>query len=109
MPDSGLAAPYGADPEVPSQAVKRTIARGPEDFMFQHTAEEAESPGSQSVTLKSGAGQHRKSLPYAFTGQGVAMLTSVLRSPGAVQMRRAAAPASSCRGGPAVGSRGFPP
>src|SRR5262245_17292346 len=48
--------------------------------MFQLTAEETDALRSQFVTLKPGRGQHRKYLPYAFTEQGVAMLSSVLRS-----------------------------
>ena len=54
--------------------------------MFQLTHEEAGRLGSQTVTLRKGRGQHRKYLPYAFTEQGVAMLSSVLRSPRAVRV-----------------------
>ncbi len=54
--------------------------------MFRLTAPEAEFLRSQIVTLKSGRGRHRKYLPYAFTEQGVAMLSSVLRSPRAVRV-----------------------
>ena len=54
--------------------------------MFQLTAEESESLRSQNVTLKTGRGRHRKYLPFAFTEQGVAMLSSVLRSKRAVQV-----------------------
>jgi hypothetical protein len=68
------------------QAVKRNLERFPSDFMFQLAHEEAEVLRSQSVTLKPGRGQHRKYLPYAFTEQGVAMLSIVLRSPRAVQV-----------------------
>jgi hypothetical protein len=60
--------------------------RFPPDFMFQLTAEEAELLRSQIVTLKVGRGRHRKYRPYAFTEQGVAMLSSVLRSPKAVKV-----------------------
>lgn len=84
--DVDLAGMYGVDVKVLNQAVKRNIDRFPEDFMFQLTSEEAESLRSQTVTLKSGRGQHRKYLPYAFTEQGVAMLSSVLRSSRAVQV-----------------------
>jgi phage regulator Rha-like protein len=66
------------------QAVKRNLARFPEDFMFQLSAAEWSALRSQSVTLKAGRGQHRKYLPYAFTEQGVAMLSSVLRSERAI-------------------------
>ena len=60
--------------------------RFPADFMFQ--LDEVESAGlrSQSATLKSGRGGHRKYLPYVFTEQGVAMLSSVLKSDRAVQV-----------------------
>jgi phage regulator Rha-like protein len=68
-----------------NQAVRRNIARFPEDFMFQLTKEEAEKLlRSQFVTLK--RGQHFKYLPYAFTENGVAMLSSVLNSERAVQV-----------------------
>jgi len=66
------------------QAVKRNLARFPDDFMFQLSAEESRALRSQFATLKSGRGQHRKYLPYAFTEQGVAMLSSVLRSARAI-------------------------
>ncbi len=86
MLDSDLAALYGVKSKVLNQAVGRNIERFPEDFMFQLTEEEATHIRSQIVTLKLGRGQHRKYLPYAFTEQGVAMLSSVLRSPRAVQV-----------------------
>jgi phage regulator Rha-like protein len=54
--------------------------------MFQLTAEEAAGLRSQFVTLKTGRGQHRKYQPYAFTEQGVAMLSSVLRSERAIRV-----------------------
>ncbi len=54
--------------------------------MFQLTREEYESLRSQFATLKSGRGKHRKYLPYAFTEQGVAMLSAVLRSKTAVKV-----------------------
>jgi len=60
--------------------------RFPADFMFQLTIEEADLLRSQIVTLKTGRGRHRKYLPYAFTEQGVAMLSSVLRSKRAVRV-----------------------
>jgi len=82
--DAELARLYGVETRVLVQAVKRNVARFPEDFMFQLTAAEAESLRSQIVILKTGRGQHRKFLPYAFTEQGVAMLSGVLRSPRAI-------------------------
>lgn len=85
MLDADLATLYEVGVKVLNQAVKRNIERFPEDFMFQLTAEEDARLRSQSVTLKTGRGQHRKYPPYAFTEQGVAMLSSVLRSERAVQ------------------------
>ena len=82
-----LAELYAVPVKVLSQAVKRNIDRFPDDFMFQLTRDEADAilrSRSQIVTLK--RGQNIKYLPYAFTEQGVAMLSSVLRSPRAVQV-----------------------
>ena len=86
MLDSDLAELYGVSVKVLNQAVKRNIERFPEDFMFQLKREEYDSLRSQIVTLKTGRGKHRKYLPYAFTEQGVAMLSSVLRSKRAIQV-----------------------
>jgi len=86
MLDADLAEMYGVAAKVLNQAVKRNAERFPEDFMFRLTSEEADSLRSQIVTLKSGRGQHRKYLPCAFTEQGVAMLSSVLRSSRAVMV-----------------------
>jgi len=86
MLDSDLAALYQVNVKVLNQAVKRSRGRFPTDFMFRLTAPEAEFLRSQIVTLKSGRGRHRKYLPYVFTEQGVAMLSSVLRSPRAVRV-----------------------
>lgn len=82
--DADLAHLYGVEAKILNQAVRRNAARFPSDFMFQLTLEEAQSSRSQTVTLKRGA--NIKYLPYAFTEQGVAMLSSVLRSPRAVQV-----------------------
>ena len=76
MFDRDLANLYQVETKVLNQAVKRNIQRFPEDFMFQITKEEFNSLRSHFVTLK--RGQHRKYLPYVFTEQGVAMLSSVL-------------------------------
>lgn len=82
MLDEDLAALYEVEVKALNQAVKRNIDRFPEDFMFQLTGEEAAILRSQTVTLKTGRGQHRKYLPYAFTEQGVACLdTASIRSP----------------------------
>jgi len=86
MLDEDLAVLYQVDVKILNQAVKRNRPRFPSDFMFRLTALEAKALRSQIVTLKSGRGQHRKYLPYAFTEQGVAMLSSVLHSPRAVSV-----------------------
>ena len=85
MLDADLAVLYGVETRTLNQAVQRNLERFPSDFIFQLTDEEA-ALRSQFVTLKKGRGQHRKYLPYAFTEQGVSMLSSVLRSPQAVQV-----------------------
>ncbi|MBC8134496.1 MAG: ORF6N domain-containing protein [Fibrella sp.] len=76
-----LADLYEVVPKVLVQAVKRNIDRFPADFMFQLTHEEFTDLKSQFVTSSRGGTRY---LPYAFTEQGVAMLSSVLRSPRAV-------------------------
>ena len=113
MLDSDLAMLYGVETKRLNEQVKRNINRFPEDFMFQLTQDEAshsrsqfvtlnnydasrsqiatlkqgsESLRSQIVTLKSGRGQNIKYLPYAFTRNGIAMLSSVLRSDTAVEV-----------------------
>ena len=85
MLDADLAALYQVEVKVLNQAVKRNRERFPLDFMFQLTAEEAESLRSQIVTLKK-RGQHIKYRPYAFTEHGILMLSSVLNSERAVQV-----------------------
>ena len=107
MLDRDLAAMYGVETKVLNQAVKRNIERFPEDFMFQLTKGECEiltndilrsqfvtarsteyntdlNLRSQFVTAKDFT--KSRTLPYAFTEQGVAMLSSVLRSPLAIQV-----------------------
>ncbi|MBI5244916.1 MAG: ORF6N domain-containing protein [Elusimicrobia bacterium] len=84
MLSTDLAGLYEVQPKVLVQAVKRNIERFPPDFMFQLTIEEAEASRSQIVTLK--RGQNIKYAPYAFTEQGVAMLSSVLKSTRAIQV-----------------------
>ena len=103
MFDSDLAEMYGVETKALNQAVKRNKERFPEDFMFQLSLGEAnlfaERLRSQIVTLKkddtqtmrsqivtSKRGQHMKYAPYVFTEQGVAMLSSVLKSKRAVQI-----------------------
>jgi hypothetical protein len=112
MLDRELARLYGVETRVLNQAVQRNIERFPEDFMFKLTREEAESSRSQFAMLNDGSqnlesqnvisnedflrsqivtlekkdmrGKHLKYLPYAFTENGVAMLSSVLRTPLAI-------------------------
>jgi len=79
-----LAELYGVEPKVLIQAVKRNKERFPDDFMFQLAKNEFEILKSQFVT--SSWGGVRRALPYAFTEQGVAMLSSVLRSKRAIQV-----------------------
>jgi len=85
MIDSDLAELYQVATKRLNEAVKRNLERFPEDFMFQMTGEEDESLRSQFATSNKGRGG-RRHLPYAFTEHGVAMLSSVLNSPRAVQM-----------------------
>ena len=85
--DSDIARLYEVETKKLNQAVKRNIERFPEEFCFQLAEEEYESLRSQFVTLKiQGRGQHRKYLPYAFTEQGVAMLSTVLHSDKAIKV-----------------------
>ena len=96
--DSDLAELYGVPTKVLNQAVVRNLGRFPADFMFQVTEDEMEILRSQIVTssspvsnliFQSGISKGhggRRTLPYAFTEQGVAMLSSVLRSPRAVEV-----------------------
>ncbi|MCP5171371.1 MAG: ORF6N domain-containing protein [Pseudomonadales bacterium] len=81
--DGALAELYGVETKVLLQAVKRNIDRFPDDFMFHLTKQEFNNLRSQIVTSSWGG---RRTPPYAFTEQGVAMLSSVLRSPQAVQV-----------------------
>lgn len=99
MLDRDLATLYETETKVFNQAVKRNINRFPEDFMFQLTKEEfdglrlqiapienSDSLRSQFVTLENGRGKYSKYLPYAFTEQGIAMLSGVLNSDKAIAM-----------------------
>ena len=85
MLDVDLARLYGVETKRLNEQVKRNIERFPEDFMFQLTREEAESSRSQFATLN-GRGHNIKHLPYAFTENGVAMLSTVLRSQQAINI-----------------------
>ncbi len=84
MLDADIAALYGSATKTLIQAVRRNAERFPADFMFQLTSDEFADLRSQSVTSRSWGG--RRYAPYAFTEQGVAMLSSVLNSPRAVQV-----------------------
>jgi len=88
MLDADLAELYGVTTKVLVQAVKRNPARFPSDFMFPITEHELANLRSQIVTssLASRNWGGRRTAPYAFTEQGVAMLSSVLRSDRAVQV-----------------------
>jgi phage regulator Rha-like protein len=100
MLDRDLAALYETETKALNLAVKRNMKRFPADFMFQltkeefeglrfqiETIEESEKPlRLQNETLKMGRGQHSKYMPYAFTEQGVAMLSGVLNSDKAITM-----------------------
>jgi len=81
-----LAKLYGVEVRVLVQAVKRNIERFPEDFMFQLNKEEWKFLKSHFVILEKGKGKYPKYLPYAFTEQGVAMLSSVLKSKKAIKV-----------------------
>ncbi len=111
MLDFDLAALYEVEARLINQAVKRNIKRFPKDFMFKLSKSEWDflrsqnviiesnnslrsqnvilkntDPGLQNETLKTGRGQHSKYLPYAFTEQGVAMLSGILNSGKAINM-----------------------
>ena len=84
MLDEDLAKLYNVETKVFNQAVKRNIERFPDNFRFLLTQNEYESLRSQFVTLETARGKHRKYLPYAFTEQGVSMLSAVLKSDTAI-------------------------
>ncbi len=81
--DADLAELYGVETKVLNQAVRRNLDRFPEDFMFQLSEDEFENLRSQTVTSSWGG---RRYPPFAFTEQGVAMLSSVLKSKSAIQV-----------------------
>ncbi|TLV00951.1 ORF6N domain-containing protein [Dyadobacter luticola] len=86
MLDFDLAELYGVETKVLKQSVRRNLDRFPDDFMFELTKEEYQSLRSQIVTLEIGRGNYSKYLPFAFTEQGVAMLSSVLKSKKAMEV-----------------------
>ncbi len=84
MLDADLAQLYEVPKKRLNEQVRRNLKRFPEDFMFQLTADEADALRSQIATSKKGRGG-RRYLPYVFTEQGVAMLSSVLNSERAIE------------------------
>jgi hypothetical protein len=82
--DKDLAVLYGVETRVLKQAVRRNRNRFPSDFMFELTKEENRSLRSQNVILE--PGRYSKYLPFAFTEQGVAMLSSILNSERAIEV-----------------------
>ena len=84
MLDTHLAELYGVTTKRLNEQVRRNIKRSPRDFMFQLTREEDGSLRSHFATLNVGRGGHRKFLPYVFTEQGVAMLSTVVNSERAI-------------------------
>ena len=86
MLDSDLAELYQIETKALKRAVRRNIDRFPDDFMFELTKEEAEETRRQNGTLKTRQGYNIKYLPYAFTEQGLAMLSGILNSSVAVRV-----------------------
>ncbi|MFC1497231.1 ORF6N domain-containing protein [Verrucomicrobiota bacterium] len=88
MLDADLAELYGVETKNLNKAVKRNIARFPDDFMFQLSTQEAENLRCQFGTSSADSSAHggRRYSPYVFTEQGVAMLSSVINSPQAIQV-----------------------
>ncbi|MCL2436370.1 MAG: ORF6N domain-containing protein [Lentimicrobiaceae bacterium] len=86
MLDFALAEIYQVETKNLKRSVKHNIERFPDDFMFELTQDEVDSLRCKNCTLKTGSrGEHSKYLPFAFTEQGVAMLSGVLRSQKAIQ------------------------
>ena len=84
MLSNDLAELYGVKTKELNKAVQRNLERFPDDFMFQLTAKENEILRFQFRTLRLGHGKHSKYLPFVFTEQGVAMLSSVISSERAI-------------------------
>lgn len=84
MLDFDLASLYGTETKVLKQAVRRNLRRFPSDFMFELTPEEFDSLRSQIVTSNKRGGT--RYMPFAFTEQGVAMLSSVLNNETAIEI-----------------------
>ena len=86
MLDSDLAEMYEVEVSQLKRQVRRNIDRFPKDFMFELTPEEVSSLRCQNGILQTGRGQHSKYAPFAFTEEGVAMLSGLLRSKIAIQV-----------------------
>ena len=86
MIDSDLSRLYCVETKNLKRAVRMNIERFPEDFMFELTKNEYDTLRCNFFTLKGGRGQHSKYLPYAFTQEGIAMLSGLLRTPIAIQV-----------------------
>lgn len=86
MLDADLAALYGIPTGRFNEAVRRNLTRFPRDFMFSLTNQDLAALRSQIATLKTGRGQHRKYLPYAFTEHGAIMAATILNSPRATEV-----------------------
>ena len=84
--DRDIAALYGVETKNLKRQVKRNISRFPSDFMVELSRDEYNSLRCQNGTIENGRGEHSKYLPFAFTENGVAMLSSVLTSEVAVQI-----------------------
>jgi hypothetical protein len=84
--DSDLAALYEVETRVLNQAIKRNLERFPDDFMFRLTRKESDALTSQFVISNAAGRGGRRHTPYAFTEQGVAMLSSVLASKRAIEV-----------------------
>ncbi len=84
--DTDLAMLYDVPTKRFNEQVRRNLERFPADFMFQLTGEEWAALRSQFATLKTGRGQHRKYLPYAFTEHGAIMAATILNSPRATEV-----------------------
>ena len=85
MLDSDLSELYMVETKYLKRTVRANIERFPSDFMFELTKYEYDSLRCKNFTLKTGRGQHSKYLPFAFTREGIAMLSGLLRSKIAVQ------------------------
>ena len=86
MLDRDLADMYEVEVSQLKRQVRRNIDRFPQDFMFELTPDEVKSLRCQNGTIKTGRGQHSKYLPFAFTEEGVAMLSGLLHSKIAIQV-----------------------